>query len=206
MKTQLAKTTTLFLIILVYGIRTVYAQSQEEKPGLGRGTINSQFNYVIYQSDKQEDVRIVKSWWLYRLKKEVDDTLQLKNTEIQSLKKTIIDKNTVIDSLRLTIQSTNTTLKKTTKAKDSISLFGISIFKTLYKSIVWGAILILAGVMVIFILLYNRSQLITKRIHRTLNETNEEFEAFRKRALEREQEVVRDLYEELKKYKKEAGE
>ena len=149
---------------------------------------------------------MVKSWWLYRLKTEVSDTLDMLKENIGTLQDSITIRNRFIDTLEIALKKTKTSLKTTTKAKNSVEFFGFPMDKSLYKTIVWTTILILILLLAAFILLFNQRNISTRRAIRDLEENKEEFEAFRKRALEREQEVVRDLYEELKKYKKLAGE
>ena len=46
----------------------------------------------------------------------------------------------------------------------------------------------------------------TTKTRESLTETQEEFETHRKRALEREQKIAREMYDEIIKYKKKFGE
>jgi glutamyl-tRNA reductase len=67
---------------------------------------------------------------------------------------------------------------------------------------------LLAGIltffMVLFVILYKRSNAVTVSTLKDLEEIRDEFENHRKRALERQEEVVRKYHAELNKYKSKA--
>jgi hypothetical protein len=66
---------------------------------------------------------------------------------------------------------------------------------------VWIIIIGLTFTLVIFILLFKRSNLVTRQTRDDLVEIKNEFESFRKRALEREEGIVRKYHNELMQYK-----
>ena len=99
------------------------------------------------------------------------------------------------------MQTLNNELDIALKEKSSMKLLGIKMEKIIYNSILW---LIIAGLLVVlltFVLLYKRSNTVTVRIKSELTETRNEYEEYRKRALVREQQIVRQLYDEILKYK-----
>ena len=95
----------------------------------------------------------------------------------------------------------SSTLKATIKEKNTLRLLGMPMDKSAYNSIMWTLVAGLAFTVVLFIILYKRSHAITSETHKDLEEVKSEFEAFRKRALEREEGIVRRYHNEIMHYK-----
>ncbi|UCH15171.1 MAG: hypothetical protein JSV22_04185 [Bacteroidales bacterium] len=193
---------TLGIIALLTSSRIeIYPQEAPVRPSIGRGSIESQFNYVLYRSEKYEDFKMVKAWWLYTLKAQVLDTLKALHSDFRDSLNLLSVKKAEIDSLTKAKQALNDELEMALKEKSSIKLLGIKTDKVIYNSIMWLIIATLLVFLIIFIIFYKRSHAVTASIKSELDETREEYEDYRKRALVREQQVVRELYDEILKYK-----
>jgi molybdopterin converting factor small subunit len=177
------------------------AQETAEKPGIGRGSIESQFNYVLYSSEKVEDYKMVRSWWLYSLKSQVLDTLKVLHQNLEDAQGRLSEKDKEIGSLTAAVDNTSKKLETTIKEKDSMSLLGLKTSKKIYNSVTWFVIAVMLVFLSFFILLFKRSNSVTMALKSELSENKAEFEEYRKRALVREQQVVRKLYDEILKYK-----
>lgn len=176
-------------------------QETAEKPAIGRGSIESQFNYVLYRSEKVEDYKMVRSWWLYSLKSQVLDTLKILHQNLEDAQSILSAKDKEIGSLTAAVDNANKKLETTIKEKDSMSLLGLKTSKKIYNGITLFIILSLLIFMSVFVFLFKRSNSVTLALKSELNESKAEFEEYRKRALVREQQVVRKLYDEILKYK-----
>jgi hypothetical protein len=194
------------LLLLTY-IITIWLSTSgivlfsQEKPSIGKGSIESQFNYVLYRSEKYEDYKMVKSWWLYTLKAQVLDTLKALHENLRDTQNLLSAKNTEINSLVTDMKSLNDELNIALKEKSSMKLLGIRMDKIVYNSILWLIIAALLAILLTFIVLFKRSNAITLRTKSELIETRNEYEDYRKRNLVREQQIVRQLYDEILKYK-----
>ena len=82
-----------------------------------------------------------------------------------------------------------------------MSLLGMQMTKTGYNILLWSIIGGLLVLLLLFIFKFKNSNVITRNAKLALAETEEEFEAHRKRALEREQKVMRRLQDEINKQK-----
>jgi len=71
--------------------------------------------------------------------------------------------------------------------------------KGAYKGLVWTIIAGLLGTLLFFIYRFRNSNLVTVATRNNLEEVQEEFESYKKRALEREQKVRRELQNVLNK-------
>jgi hypothetical protein len=202
-KTWTASAILSILSIVVFS--TGKAQQTPEKPSPDKSNIEGQFNYVYQQSTDFEDYKMVKKWWITRLKSHVLDSMKMVEDKLLASEKLVESRNAKIDSLNQLLAQNKSTLKSTIKEKNTLHLFGIPMDKAAYNSLVWTLIGGLIFTLALFIILYKRSHVVTVQTRDDLEEIKDEFEAFRKRALEREEGIVRKYHNELMHYKNKAG-
>lgn len=195
----------LFTLSLLFSALIAQGQNTGAALSLDKSPVEDQFKYVYKKSNDFEEFKMIKRWHFSRLKSHVLDT-------INNLKLDLISSNLVIDSRDITIDSlitANSTVHSKLDAaileKESLSWLGMDMKKGAYNSLVWTIIAILAAGITTVFMLYNRSNIITIANRKDLAEVRMEFEAFRKRALEREEGIVRKFHNELNKYKAKAG-
>jgi len=192
----------LFSLVFLCSL-TINAQKTELKTkSLSQGTIENQFDYLIKKSNRYQEFKVVKRVWLDRLKKSVNDSLKMMRKELGTRKDIIVQKQSQIDKLTSSLESTNKNVASLNSEKDNINFFGSSISKTLYNTILWSIIAALLAALIIYILRFNRSNIITKETKNNLAELESEYESHRQRSLEREQQLRRKLQDELNKQKK----
>jgi preprotein translocase subunit SecF len=199
---QLLIQAILFFLILQTG--KLAAQQSKNQNILEEGSVEEQFNYVLDKSSTYNDYKAIKSSNIYTLKKNVFDTLKLMRDDAANKQSTILANNTNIESLTEQLTTTQKDLALAIKEKNSLQFIGINMSKSLYNSIMWLLAGILAFFLVIFVMLYKRSNAVTVRALNDLEETRDEFEKHRKWALDRQEEVVRKYHAELVKYKSNA--
>ena len=102
-------------------------------------------------------------------------------------------------NLKAEAEKTQIALKESILKENNITLFGTSIRKTNYNLVLWLMMLLLLLGLCIFIYKYNNNKHITKNAQNDLTEIEEEFTAFRKKTLEREQKLRRQLQDEINK-------
>ncbi len=179
----------------------IASQESEDKPSLDRGSLDSQFDYVIKKSSPYLEFRVVEEAWLLKLKSHVSDSLKVVRKELEETYNLVSTKRNETDSILSVLQNTNDKLDIAIKEKNSLSFFGILMSKTAYNSLTWFIIAGLVALLVIFIILFKRSHIITAQTKTALLETKEEFEEHRTRARLRVEELVRTHHYELNKYK-----
>jgi Na+-transporting NADH:ubiquinone oxidoreductase subunit NqrC len=187
------------VVIFVTSVTT--EGQQEEKPSLDKGNIESQFKYVIDESSNYMEYKVIKRYWMNKLKSHVLDTINLLHAHINDNNRVIAQKSRKIDSLQLDLVKTNDNLILAVKERDSIKLLGIKTDKRVYNSIISVFTAVLLFSILILFLMYKRSHKVTTETRTSLAETREEFEAHRKWALAREQKLMRELHDEKMKNK-----
>lgn len=190
------------LLVFLLSVNLFFAQNQtKQKLSLNSGTIDNQFEYVITKSNRYQDYKVVKKTWLYALKAHTLDSLKAIHKQLDETKLIVDNQNEEIQELKINLDNTKSTLTQTNKEKDSMSLFGMLISKPGYNALMWSIIGGLFALLLFFIFKFKNSNAITRQAKLSLSETEEEFEEHRKRALEREQKVMRRLQDEINKQK-----
>lgn len=190
------------VLLFLLSISLSSAQVQpEEKLSLNKSTINNQFEYVITKSNRYQEYKVVKKTWLYALKAHTLDSLKAVKKQLSDTKLLVDNQDKEIQVLKTNLTDTNSTLTQTNLEKDSMSLFGMLMSKTSYNVLMWSIIGGLLAFLLLFIYKFKNSNAVTKEAQFSLAETEEEFDEHRKRALEREQKVMRRLQDELNKQK-----
>ncbi len=175
--------------------------SQFQRKFIDTGSVKNQFDYLINKSNRYEDYKVVKIYWLQKLKTNTLRTIDDLNNEISKNKETINAQNKTIENLNAEVSNLKNTIENLNNEKERISLLGIHLKKGTFKTILYLIIMVLAALLALFIFKFNQSNIITKQVKVRLQETEDEFDAHRKRALEREQKVMRKLQDEINKRK-----
>jgi hypothetical protein len=199
---------SLCLLTALLTVTFNYAQETEaeDKLSLDEGPISDQFDYILKKSGnyRADGVRyeVVKETNLYKLRKNVLDSLVAISKKTSELKSTISEHETTITSLNKKLEETTITLAAVSEEKDNMSLLGASVSKGTYNVILWaiiGALFLFLG---LFIYKFRNSNILTQEAKQNLSELELEYEDHRGRALEREQKISRQLQDERNKQKK----
>lgn len=198
-----------FAIIFIWLLMSsvaLHAQTDENQGPTEDSSIQGQFETMIRKSTnyRQNGKRyeVVRLLELNALQKNVLDSLKTNNTEIGQLKSTIAENETAMASLNTKLDETTKSLSKITEEKDSMPFFGSLVSKSTYKLIVWSIIVGLLIFLALFIYKFKSSNTLTQQAKAALADLEEEYEQHRRRALEREQKISRELHDERNKNKK----
>ncbi|MEM7486967.1 MAG: tRNA (guanine-N1)-methyltransferase [Bacteroidota bacterium] len=145
---------------------------------------------------------VVRIGDLAKIKKNIFDSINSANTSIKNLSATIESNNSKIEELNSQLQETTNNLETVTEEKDSMSFFGALVSKGTYNLILWSIIFALLLFLLFFIYRFRNSNFLTHQAKTALADVEKEYEEHRRRALEREQKISRQLQDELNKQKK----
>lgn len=187
--------------ILLFFISFTYAQEATEESK----SIESQFDKIFRISTTYKPKDTPKRYKVIDIQKYID----LKSNVLDSLSssaKIIIEKENLLKTERDNISKTKDLLSKTKSDLDialqkenSISLFGMQLSKSSYNLILWSIITLLLIGLFYFIFKFSRSNILTKEAQDNLLDIEQEFEQHRKKSLEREQKLRRQLQDEINK-------
>jgi uncharacterized membrane protein len=198
---QIIQTIAIAIILTMPMICSAGPQDPINKTDLDNGSLESQFEFVFDKASHYEDYKVIKIVNLNILRAHVLDSVRGVKKKLRDSQKVVTSKNSKIDSLKLELQGANDQLDNVIKEKNTISFLGISMAKQYYNSLIWSIIIGLVSLLLIFIVLFRRSNVVTTETKATLQETKQDFDAHRKRALDREEKLSRQYLDELNKYK-----
>ena len=199
--TVLSFTFFLFISSAVLGQES---ETNAPKPSLNNGTIESQFDYLYRKSSSYQEYKVVKKTFYQKIKGNVLDSMQGLKKDLVDTKKLVEVQGNEIKSLKSDLLTTNDNLVSVTKEKDDIKFLGMPMTKASYNSLLWTIIFGLVALLLFFIFRFKSSNTITVQSKNLLSDTEKEFEAYKVKALEREQKVRRELQDELNKQKYDA--
>ena len=183
------------LLIALYVIHSFQMNAQENTVN----TIENQFDNIYRTSSTYQNYKVISRDRFNTLKSSVLDSLKVYSTSLSAKEKTITAKGLEIKSLRKELAETNIKLKEAISKENSFSFLGVEIAKGTYNLMVWALVGILLAGLIHFIYQFAKSNTTTKTALTDLEEVENEFEAHRKKTLEREQKLRRQLHDEINK-------
>ena len=196
---------TISRIVLITVIITTFTEAGKGQAAmpeiLNQGTITEQMEYIQGRTLIYENYRAIREDMFQKIKNNSIDSLNKSKREILDLESHAADLNQRIDSLDSSLNETMDELDQVKRTKDSISVLGIELNKTVYNTIMW---LIVGGLLVILLLgylIFRNSLRVTRITKKDLLELKEEYDEYRnKTRLERER-VSMEHFREVQKLK-----
>lgn len=194
----------LALFLISFGLGSgLFSQTMPEV--MEKGSFEEQKKYMEEKTNIYNGYRAVRDDIFLKMTKNSLDSLNASKAEISKLGNTIKEKNTEIAGLNKNLTDTKKELEDAVKNRDSLVFFGIPMTKSLYNLVVWGIILGLLALLVFGWLIFSRNNAVNRQTKKDLEETREEFEIFRKSAREKNEQMVLNHFNEIKKLKEGRG-
>ena len=162
-------------------------------------TIENQFTKIYRLSNNWQEYKMVKRTKFLQFQKEIIDSVHILKTNISTKQGKITNQQKTITDLESKITLLNNDLSTSIDKENGISLFGMLLNKTTYNSIVWGIIIVLLTGLFFFIYRFNNSNVVTKETKELLTDVEQEFEQYKKKSLDKEQKLRRQLQDEINK-------
>lgn len=183
------------LLIVLFMSMTAFSQGVQ-KDTL---TLPEQFDKIYRTSTSYQEYKVISKAKFQNLKTNVTDSLNI-------LKKEVLNKDQLISSQRDSIRDIKkvsdtfqTNLNLTVAEKNNINFLGIGFSKSTYNIIVWSLIILLTIFLLYFSYKYKNSYEVTSEAKSNLEEVEQELATYKKKSLEREQKLRRQLQDEINK-------
>lgn len=180
-----------------YTSQTAVAPVEEAKPT----TLEGVFQQLIDRSGAWQNFKMLDRGKLAAFQRSMTDSINGVRSQLVAEKQKVKENEATIKELNDKITEIQAALDQTKDQKDSVSFFGALVSKGLYNTIMWGIVLALASLLVLYIYKFSNGNVVTKKSINDLNELQEEYENYRKAAIEREQKVRRQLQDEINKHR-----
>ncbi|MDY0090342.1 MAG: tRNA (guanine-N1)-methyltransferase [Flavobacteriaceae bacterium] len=194
-----------YVLVLLFSGCFVSGFSQEtDSPGSLslRGNLDEQFDFVFQKSNSYQEYRVVRKDYLLHLKKSSTDSLKKYKTELGEFKTKINVQQAEKDTLQHRLDRTNTSLEAMKVERNNISLFGVQVSKSAYNSLMIGIIGVLVFLLTILLIRFKSSYRLSKESESNYLKLESDFEEFKRKAMEKEQQLGRKLQDEINKQKK----
>jgi hypothetical protein len=171
---------------------------QQEEPQ-NSNSIENQFDEIYRISTTYQTYKVIGKDRYQQLKENVLDSLKnAKNLIIEKENLLKIERNN-IENTKNILSTTMLDLETSNKKENSISLFGTQLDKTNYNLLLWGIITVSFLALFYFIFKFSQSHVLTKKAQNNLLYVEQEFDQHRKKSIEREQKLRRQLQDEVNK-------
>lgn len=171
--------------------------SSVRRGSLNSGTIDSQFIYLNQISRTQDDFKLIRRVNLETVRKNVADSLRELRNDINESGTTIRSQQSQIAALTDSLESTREQLRVSESQQDRVSLLGISLNKSTVSVLFVSIVSVLGLLLAFYIYRFNHGHVLTREARKSYDDLHEEFETHRKKALEREQKLKRQLQDEI---------
>lgn len=183
----------LFSTLFLFCVTTTFAQVSSET------TIDENFSELITSSNNFKGYKVVDTDQLTKLQKLTSNRIAELKEEIAASKEAFVAQEAQMAELRDELASMEAQLNAVTSEKDNISVLGMSVSKAGYNTTMWSIIGVLVLALALFVIRFRRSHVHTTEARKNLAEMEKEFDAYRVKALEKEQRLGRLLQDEKNK-------
>ncbi|MEQ8926893.1 MAG: hypothetical protein RLO81_13825 [Fulvivirga sp.] len=162
-------------------------------------SINDRFTNLLNDSETFKDYNVIKTYKLNSFWSEVSDSISMKKKEIDVLVRNNEELNTRLSTTEDQLNNAISKIESLENQITTIKTFGISIDKTVYKVINFttiGTLIIIIGL--ILFRLKDKMQLANSKL-KDYHNLEAKFEDFRKKSLENQMKLRRELQTERNK-------
>ena len=194
----------IYLFLFLFVITFSFAQDSIQNGGQAsmNGTLDKQFDYVVQKSNNFQEYKVVKRDFLTILKRNSLDSVNRFKNELEELKSEFSNHATTVQQLKDTLKTTQAELDQLKTAQDNVSFFGASISKTNYNLIMWGIVSVLLLILIVFLFQLKGAKSTSSEAKNNLEKLEEDYEDYKRKALEKEQKLGRQLQDEINKQNK----
>ena len=157
-------------------------------------TLEGVFQQLIDKSGSWQNFKMLDKAKLAVFQRSMADSINSVRAQLTTEKQQVL-------THEATIKELNDKITDTQNQKDSVNFFGALVSKSVYNSIMWGIVIALGCLLILYIYKYSNGNAITKKSIGDLTDLQEEYESYRKAAIEREQKVRRQLQDEINKHR-----
>ncbi len=175
--------------------------TQQQKGSLDGGSLKSQYEYMVEESNNYQEFKVIKKDWVAKFGNNLSDSLDDKKVQLDGAASLAKMQVSAIEGLEKELASTRDSLEISLSEKSNMAWLGLDMHKSSYRIIMWSTVGLLALLLVILIFILRNNSATTRDAKEKFSNLDEEFADFKKRSLEREQKLRRELQDEINKQK-----
>lgn len=193
-------------VLAIASLNTLFAnpvktiETVQEQP-VSKATLESQLNNLLQKSVDYNDVKLVKKTLLEELQTDFQSFMSKSEQELTLAKNAIALKETELQTLQVEYQKVRTELNQAQNSGGEVDFLGLSLAKDLYHAIMWTLVFTSLIAVAFLVRKFKIANEITQNSKGVLKDLEDEFETFKRNAIEREQKLRRQLQDEINKQK-----
>ena len=189
---------TIFLAFLIVITVNSFAQQLTLQQKLQSNlNLQTQFQVLLAQSKSIDaDFKAIRKSNIEIIQKNVADSISKYTKEISTLKNSSSSSVANLAAIQDSLKTAQTELNTERQKKDSISFIGIDLDKGIYHTIVWAIISALALILIIVLASFRRAKVAAVEHQKTAEEVQNTFQTYKKKVMEVEQKLKRQLLDE----------
>ncbi|WP_127845017.1 V-type ATP synthase subunit I domain-containing protein [Psychroflexus aestuariivivens] len=195
------KALSLFLISILFTTNSILAQDNQTETEV-KPTVVEKFKSVVEDANNYQQYKVIEKTEINATIDLVEKAINDYEAKIADLEKNINTQNSEISSLKDEVSDLKAQLTELQNEKDEMRLFGLAFTKAKYNIIMWSIVAVLILLLLIFIYKYNRSMALTRQARENLKNLDEDYEEYKRVALEKQQKLGRQLQDEKNKVQK----
>lgn len=190
----------LFLITLfILNFTSINAQKKDPQAWKNEETIEAQFSTLKKNASYWSEYYMFKEVQINEFQKSLSDSISVLEKNISTNKDEINELKKQIASLTSQYNNTQQKLEESLSKETSLTTLGIDFDKNSFPSLMYTIIIILTLIAITGFFLFFRSNILTKEAQKNHTAITEELANQKKRALERETKLNRELQTERNK-------
>jgi hypothetical protein len=191
------KKNLIYLAFTIFLSIPSFAQEADSTGTTNNGSINSQFEVLMKNSNNYQDYKVIKKTSLEKFKSNVLDSLNVFKSQLQTVNQNLTEQQAKIAGFDKEIADTKALLTTAEAARDNFEFFGMPISKSAYNNLMWTIVAVLTAAFLFFLFRYSQSHKLISKAQKDLSDTLEEFDQHRKNTLERERKLKRELVDAM---------
>jgi hypothetical protein len=162
-------------------------------------TLQAEYENLLKTSNNYQDFEVIKRTRMESFFREIKDSLKLADDKLLKEIKTKNEFEAQVMKLSKELEETRMQVSQAQEDRDSITSAGMTMEKGSFSTLMWSLVIILAAAL-LFVLFRTKAINATYRAQlKRLNEVEEELGQSKKKFLEREQELKREIQDYVNK-------
>lgn len=191
-------TSALALFLMCFNFVFMNAQNVNQVSETNQKLMKN-FLALVENSSSYQNYKVVEKEKMFNFQSNLGDYLKQEHNSKIEITNQLSKKNNLIDALQTQILELENSNASLLGSIHSISFLGIEINKTTYSIVMWMLVLGSIVFSAIFFLKFQRANEITTSSKLVLKDLEDEYESFRRVCIQREQDLKRKLFDEMKK-------
>jgi len=156
-------------------------------------TVRTSFDEMLRQSNMYQDFKVIKRTRLDEFILEVSDSLKAADVQLQTEVRAKQNYQSQVGKLQTELEESRKAITQAEKGKDSIISAGMSMDKNSFSTLMWSLVIGLGALLTIVLIRSRSASSGQKELRHRLTEVEEYLNSSKKKALEREQELKREI-------------